>query len=175
MPTGRAVTVATVTLTVASTHLSVVLVQTFAVVTLTETSCYQTLAIGVVTHAAAAVTGACVGAHYSLWVSAQLLALLVGQVTVFLVLAGLPEPVLITLTLPTVTHTMASTSLPVICSTDPVMAFTAWSIVVPWLCDLAYASPTVTLSPTTADKAFRGLAPPLGRLSRQRTYLPQRL
>lgn len=124
MPTGGAVTVSTVTLAVASTHLSRVLVQTLAVVTLTEAARHQSLAVGVVAHAAAAVAGACVGADHSLRVPAELLALLVGEITHLLVLAGLSGPVLVALTLPTVTVAAVPTGFAIVCRTGPVVTFT---------------------------------------------------
>lgn len=70
MPTSSAVTVSTVTLAVASAHLPVVLVQTLAVVTLAEASRHQTPVVLIVTHAAATVAGASVGAQHPLWVFA---------------------------------------------------------------------------------------------------------
>lgn len=78
MPTGGAVTVSTVTLSMASTHLSCVLIQTLAVIALTEASRHQAPAVRVVAHAAATVTGAFIGADHALWVPAELFALLVG-------------------------------------------------------------------------------------------------
>lgn len=78
MPTRSTVTVSTVTLAMASTHLSGILVQTLAVVTLTETSSHQTPVVLIVTHAAPTVASASVGAHHSLWVFAKRFALLAG-------------------------------------------------------------------------------------------------
>lgn len=51
---------------------------------------------------------------------------------------------------------LTTTGLPVICCTDPVMAFTPWPIIHPWLTDLAYTDPTHTLSSPTADQAIGG-------------------
>lgn len=45
-----------------------------------------------------------VGAHHPLWIFAQLLALLVGEVTLLLELTGISGPAFVTLTRPTVTE-----------------------------------------------------------------------
>lgn len=76
MPTSSTVTVSTVTLAMASTHLSTVLIPALAVITLTELPCYQAPVVLVVTQAAATVTSASVGADDSLRVFAELFALL---------------------------------------------------------------------------------------------------
>lgn len=78
MPTSSTVTVSTVTLAMASTHLSGVLIKTLAVVTLTKTSRHQAPVVLIVTHAAATVASASVGADHPLRVFAELFAFLVG-------------------------------------------------------------------------------------------------
>lgn len=176
MPTGRAVTVSTVTLSMASTHLSRVLVQALAVVTLAVATTDEAFAVGVVAHAAATVTCSCVGAHHSLSVAAQVFALSAGELAVLLVLAGFSKPALITLALATVTQAMTATGLPIICCADPVVAFAPRPVVLPRVSDLAYANPAFTLSPPTADQAVRGLAASLRGLGGElaySTHLPQ--
>lgn len=79
MPTSRAVTVSTVTLSMASTHFSRVFIQTLAVVTLAVASADQALPIGIVAHAAAAVTGACIGANYTLGIAAEVFTGFAGE------------------------------------------------------------------------------------------------
>lgn len=160
MPTSRAVTVSTVTLSMASTHFSRVFIQTLAVVTIAVASADQTLPVGIIAHAAAAVTGACVGANYTLGISAQVFAGFVGEGTFFLVLTGFPKPVLIAETLSTVTHSMISTRLSIICWTEPVMAFTSRSIERSGFSDLTYANPTFTLASPTTDQPVGGPTAP---------------
>lgn len=76
MPTSITVAVSTVTLAMASTHLSAVLIPTFIVIALTELSCYQAPVVLVVTQTAATVTSASVRADDSLRVFAELFAFL---------------------------------------------------------------------------------------------------
>lgn len=137
-----------------TTHLSRLVVQALAVVALAVAPVDQALAIGVTAHTAAAVTGACVGAHHALWVAAQVFALPVGEAALLLVLAGLSEPVLITLTLPTVTGAMTIAGLAVICCAHPVVALTPRSVELPRVSDLTYADATVTLPPPATDQAI---------------------
>lgn len=74
MPTSSTVAVSTVTLAMASTHLFAVLIPTFAVIALTELSCYQAPIVLIVTQTTATVTSASVGADDSLRVFAELFA-----------------------------------------------------------------------------------------------------
>lgn len=164
MPTSSTVTVSTVTLAMASTHLSGVLVQTLAVVTLTETSRHQTPVVVIVAHAAATVAGASVGADHPLCVFAELLALLLGKVTLLLELAGVSKPAFITLAHPTVTVAAVVASFPIMRGTDPVVALAAWPVELPRIRGLTDADATVALAPPTADFAIRCPAAALGRL-----------
>lgn len=154
MPTSSTVTVSTVTLAMASTDLSGVLVQTLTVITLTETSRHQPPDVLIVAHAATTVAGSSVGADHPLWVFAELLALLAGQVTLLLELAGISEPAFITLTHPTVTVATIVAGFPIIRSADPVVALAAWAVELPRICGLADADATVTFAPPTADFAI---------------------
>lgn len=65
---------------------------------------------------------------------------------------------------------LTATGLPIICCTDPVVAFTAWPIVLPRIRDLAYANSTLALSPPTADQAIGGLAASLWGLGGELAY-----
>lgn len=170
MPTSSTVTVSTVTLAMASTHLSGVLVQTLAVVTLTEPSCHQTPVVLIVTQAAPAVAGTSVGAHDPLRVFAELFAFLVRQVTLILDLADGSGPAFVTLTRPTVTVAAVVASFPIMRGTDPVVTLAAWTVELPRICGLAVADAAVTLSPPTADLAIRGPAAAKGRLRGQLTH-----
>lgn len=76
MPTSSTVAVSTVTLAMASTHLSAVLFPTLAVIALTELSRYQAPVVLIVTQTAATVTSASIGADDSLRVFAELFAFL---------------------------------------------------------------------------------------------------
>lgn len=170
MPTSSTVTVSTVTLAMASTHLSGVLVQTLAVVTLTEPSRHQTLIVLIVTQAAPAVAGASVRAHDPLRVFAELFAFLVRQVTLLLDLADGSGPAFVTLTRPTVTVATVIASFPIMRGTDPVVTLAVWTVELSRICGLAVADAAVTLSPPTADLAIRGPAAAKGRLRGQFTH-----
>lgn len=76
MPTSSTVAVSTVTLAMASTQLSVVLIPALTVIALAELSCYQTPVVLIVTQTAATITSASVGTDDSLRVSAELFAFL---------------------------------------------------------------------------------------------------
>lgn len=167
MPTSSTVTVSTVTLAMASTHLSGVLVQTLAVVALAETSRHQTPVVAVVAHAAATVARSSVGAHHPLRVFAQLFAPLAGQATLLLELAGVARPAFITLTRPTVAVAAVIASFAIVCGADPVVALAAWTVEPPRLGGSAEADAAVALAPAAADLAIGRPTAAQGRLCGQ--------
>lgn len=178
MPTSSTVTVSTVALAMASTNLSGVFIQTLTVIALAKTTAHQTPVVLIVTHAAPTVAGSPVGADHPLLVSAELLALLVGEVAVLLELAGISVPAFIALTHPTVAVATIIANFPVVCATDPVVALTARTIEFSWICGLANADATVTFAPPTADLAIRCPTAAQGRLRGQlahTTHLAHRL
>lgn len=144
----------------ASTHFSRVFIQTLAVITLAVASADQAFPIGIVAHAAAAVTGACIGANYTLSIAAEVFAGFAGERTLLLVLTGFTKPVFITETLATVAYPMIPTGLSIICRTDPVVAFTPRSIERSWFCDLAYADSTLACASPATDQAVGGPTAP---------------
>lgn len=175
MPTSSTVTVSTVTLAVASTHLSCVLVQALAVVALTESSRHQIPVVVVVAQTAAALTGSSVGAHHPLRVSAQLFALLVGEVTLLLELAGVSGPAVVTLTHPTVTVSTIVAGFSAKRGAHPVVALAAWTVKLSRLSGLTDADATVTPAPPTADFSIRRPAATQGGLCRQPAHTPTHL
>lgn len=164
MPTSLAVTVSTVTLSVASTHLSGLLVYALAVVALAELPADEASAIGVTAHAAATVTGTCVRADHTLRVSAELFALPLGEGALFLVLAGVPKPGVLTGAFPTVAGAVTAAGLRAMCGADPVVAFAPRAVVLPRLGDGTEADPAVAFPRPAADEPVRGPAPALRKL-----------
>lgn len=65
---------------------------------------------------------------------------------------------------------LTTTGLPIICCTDPVMTFTPWPIIHPWLSDLANTGPTHTLSPPAADQVIGGPASSLRGIGGEFTF-----
>lgn len=155
MPTSSTVAVSTVTLAMASTHLSGFLIETLAVVALAVAPRHQAALVCVVAQAAATVAGPSVGAHHPLRVPAQLFALLLGKVALLLELADVSAPALVALAYPTVAVAAVIAGFPIKCGTHPVMALAARTVELSWLCGHAEADATFTPASPAADLPIR--------------------